>query len=74
MKATGDPGLMVGLQMIAYRFTIEGEITAADAAEAYGALTEVLARAEESLGSYATQVELNENLRITLAPLTNSHD
>ena len=60
--------------MTAYRFTIEGEITAADAAEAYSALTEVLTRAEESLSSYATPVELNENLRITLAPLTNSRD
>jgi hypothetical protein len=60
--------------MIAYRFTIEGEITAADAAEAYSALTEVLTRAEESLSASAARVELNEDLRITLAPLTNSHD
>ncbi len=60
--------------MTAFRFTIEGEITAADAAEAYSALTEVLTRAEESLSSYATHVELDEDIRVTLAPLSNSHD
>jgi hypothetical protein len=60
--------------MTAFRFTIEGEITAADAAEAYGALSEALARAEESLSSHKTHVELDEDIRVTLAPLSNSHD
>lgn len=59
-------------QMITYRFTIEGEITAADAVEAYDALTEVLARIADSLESYAPQVELKEEIRITLAPLPDS--
>jgi hypothetical protein len=60
--------------MTAFRFTIEGEITAENAAEAFSALTEVLTRGEESLSSYETHVELDENIRVTLAPLSNSHD
>jgi hypothetical protein len=61
-----------GAQMIAYRFTIEGEITAANAAEAYHALTDVLTRIAETLKSYAPQIELQEEARITLVPLPES--
>lgn len=59
-------------RMIAYRFTIEGEITAANAAEAYAVLREVLLRTAESLESYAPQIEMKEAARITLVPLPES--
>jgi hypothetical protein len=58
--------------MIAYKFTIEGEITAANAAKAYAVLTALLARIADSLGADAPQIELREQMRITLLPLPGS--
>jgi hypothetical protein len=59
--------------MIAYRYTIEGEVTAANAAEAYDVLTEVVAQIAESLGLYAPQVELKKEITITLVPLRDPY-
>lgn len=58
--------------MIAYRFVIEGEVTAADAAIAYDLLIELLARIADSLETDASQVQLEEGIRITLLPLADS--
>jgi hypothetical protein len=58
--------------MIRYRFMIEGEITAANAAEAYDAVSHALSRVAESLESYDPQIELKEAARITLLPLPES--
>lgn len=58
--------------MTAYRFTIEGEITAASTSEAYDALAEVITRIAESLESYAPQIVLREETRITMTPLPES--
>jgi hypothetical protein len=71
--ASDDPRIAFWApQMIAYRYTIEGEVTAANAAEAYDALTEVLAQIAESLELYAPQVELKKEVTITLMPLLDS--
>lgn len=59
-------------KMDAYKFTIEGKIIAANTVEAYGVLREVLVRTADCLGSYAPQIELKEEARITLAPLPES--
>jgi hypothetical protein len=66
------PNRIADTQMIAYRYTIEGEVTAANATEAYDALTEVLAQITESLALYAPQVELKKEVTITLMPLPDS--
>ena len=58
--------------MIAYRFTIEGEIIASSAAEAYGALTEVLSQVTESLDPDVTGVELKDEIRVILTPPESS--
>jgi len=56
-----------------YRFTIEGEITAEDAADAYQAVSELLARiAEARRAGTLLRFDLADNLRITFEPLTNS--
>lgn len=56
-----------------YRFTIEGEITAETAADAYQAVSELLARIAEARQSGALlRFDLADNLRITLQPLSNS--
>lgn len=60
--------------MIAYRFTIEGEITASSAAKAYAALTEVLAEVTESLDLHATGAELKDEIRVTLAPMGQAYE
>ncbi|HUY48229.1 MAG TPA: hypothetical protein VMV92_21285 [Streptosporangiaceae bacterium] len=59
--------------MTTYRFTIEGEITAEDAADAYQAVSELLARiAEARRAGTLLRFDLADNLRITFEPLTNS--
>ncbi len=56
-----------------YRFTIEGEITAETAADAYQAVSELLARIAEARGPGGLlRFDLADNLRITLEPLNNS--
>ena len=68
-----DPNRIADTQMIAYRYTIEGEVIAANAAKAYDVLTEVIAQIAESLGMYAPQVELKKEITITLVPLRDPH-
>jgi hypothetical protein len=58
--------------MISYKFTIEGKITAANATKAYAALTEMFTRIADSLGPEEPQIELKEEIRITLLPLPGS--
>ncbi|MGH3188243.1 MAG: hypothetical protein ACRDOU_14510 [Streptosporangiaceae bacterium] len=60
--------------MITYKFTIQGEIAAANATEAYDALSEVLTRIADDFRSHATRVELAEEFRITLEPLHKPPD
>jgi hypothetical protein len=56
-----------------FRFTIEGEITAENAADAYEALSELLARIAEARRSGAQlRFDLADNLRITFQPLGSS--
>ena len=57
-----------------YRFTIQGEITAESGADAYQAVSEMLARIAEAHRSDALlRFDLADNLRITFEPLSNSH-
>jgi hypothetical protein len=56
-----------------YRFTIQGEITAENAADAYQAVSEMLARIAEARQSGALlRFDLTDSLRITFEPLGNS--
>jgi hypothetical protein len=56
-----------------YRFTIEGEITAETAADAYQAVSELLTRIAEARRPDALlRFDLADNLRITMEPLNNS--
>ena len=56
-----------------YRFTIEGEITAEAAADAYQAVSELLARIAEARRSGALlRFDLADSLRITFEPLGGS--
>jgi hypothetical protein len=56
-----------------YRFTIEGELTAESAADAYEAVSELLARIAEAHRSGALlRFDLADNLRITFQPLGSS--
>jgi hypothetical protein len=56
-----------------YRFTIQGEITAESGADAYQAVSEMLARIAEAHRSDALlRFDLADNLRITFEPLSNS--
>ena len=56
-----------------YRFTIQGEITAENAADAYQAVSEMLARIAEARRSGALlRFDLADNLKIIFEPLSNS--
>ncbi len=56
-----------------YRFTIQGEITAENAADAYQAVSEMLSRIAEARRSGALlRFDLADNLRITFEPLSHS--
>jgi len=59
--------------VITYRFTIQGEVTAENAADAYQAVSELLARIAEARRSGALlRFDLADNLRITFEPLRHS--
>jgi hypothetical protein len=54
-----------------YRFTIQGEITAENAADAYEAVSELLTRVAEARRSGAAllRFDLADKIRVTLEPL-----
>jgi hypothetical protein len=56
-------------EVTTYKFTIEGKISAADATKAYAALSEIIGWIADSLEANAPQIELKEEIRITLLPL-----
>ncbi len=59
--------------MTTYRFTIQGEITAENGADAYQAVSEMLARIAEARRSGALlRFDLADNLKIIFEPLSNS--
>ena len=58
--------------MTTYTFMIEGEITTETAADAYQAVSELLARIAEARRSGAVlRFDLADRLRITFEPLSN---
>lgn len=59
-------------EVTTYKFTIEGKISAADATKAYAVLSEMIGRIADSLEADAPQIELKEEIRITLLPLPGS--
>jgi hypothetical protein len=58
-----------------YRFTIQGEITAENAADAYQAVSELLTRVAEARRSGALlRFDLADKIRVTLEPLGGEAD